>query len=274
MKYSILMSVYKKEKVEYLIPSIESMLAQTAPAEQFVIVKDGPLTKELDAVIDGYAEKHPELFTIVPLAENVGLGRALDYGMAQCRNELVARMDSDDISLPERCEKQLQYFRKEPALSIVGSNISEFADDPSVISTVRAVPETHNDIVRFARRRSPFNHPSVMYRKSDVLRCGGYKGAKRKEDLYLFLAMVNNHCYCANIPESLLLYRANENNLKRRKTWINCKESIQAFFKNYQEGHSTLWDFVVVAGGQLCFFLMPVPLARFFSDTFLRRKEN
>jgi len=274
MKYSVLMSVYHKEKAEYLISSIDSMLTQTAPAEQFVIVKDGPLTPELDEVIQGYVENNPELFTIVALEENVGLGRALDIGMGQCRNEVIARMDSDDISLPTRCEQQLECFVKNPSLSIVGTYINEFIGEPSNVSTMRTVPEAHKDIVKFARRRSPFNHPTVMYKKSEVLRCGGYGGAKRKEDLYLFLSMVNNGCCTKNINEPLLLYRANSDNLKRRKTWVNCKESIQAFYQNYKSGYSDLLDLIVVVVAQVSFFLMPDFLAKVFSDIFLRKKAR
>lgn len=274
MNYSILMSVYKKEKPEYLIASIESMLAQTVPAEQFVIVKDGPLTAELDSVIQSYVEKDPELFTIVSLAENVGLGRALDCGMTECRNELIARMDSDDISLPERCEKQLKRFCNNSHLDIVSAYISEFEEEPSCIRTIREVPESYENILVFSRRRQPFNHPVVMYKKSAVLRCGGYGQAKRKEDLYLFLSMLNSGCFAENIPESLLCYRANVNNLKRRKSWINCKESIQAYYWNYCQGYSGLMDLLVVIMAQMMFFLLPDGIAQFFSDTFLRKNSE
>ena len=215
MKYSILMSVYKKEKPEYLISSIQSMLAQTSPAEQFVIVKDGPLTKELDDIIDGYAVEYPELFTVVPLSENVGLGRALDFGIAECRNELVARMDSDDISLPERCEKELQLFAKNTELAIVGTNIDEFYDDPSDVKMSRAVPSNYAEIKKAIGRRMPFNHPTVMYKKSEVIRCGGYGKMRRKQDRDLFSRMINMGCKAQNINESLLLFRSNADNYKR-----------------------------------------------------------
>src|SRR5690625_3717442 len=109
-KYSVLMSIYNKENPSYFKESIDSMLSQTLLPEQIVIVKDGPLTKELDAIVDQYDPSESKLFTIVPLDENIGLGRALDVGLKHCRNELVARMDTDDISLPTRCEKQVQAF--------------------------------------------------------------------------------------------------------------------------------------------------------------------
>src|SRR5690625_1244507 len=109
-KYSVLMSVYNKEEPSYFKESIDSMISQTLPSEQVIIDKDGPLTEELEEIIEQYAPLRAELFTIVPIEENIGLGKALDVGLKHCRNELVARMDTDDISLPNRCEKQVQAF--------------------------------------------------------------------------------------------------------------------------------------------------------------------
>ena len=235
--YSVLMSVYYKNSPSELRQSINSMLNQTVLCKQFIIVKDGPLSKELDDVIVDYTQKHPNLFTILPLTKNHGLGYALDYGIKQSRYELVARMDSDDISLPKRCEKELQVFSKNKSISIVGTNINEFFNDPDNVSLSRVVPEKGDEIKRFSRRRSPFNHPTVMYKKSAVLKCGGYGSSSRKEDLYLFTNMINSGYEGYNIQEALLLYRANDNNYKRRKTWVNCKEYIDVIYLNMKKGY-------------------------------------
>lgn len=272
MKYSILMSVYKQEKPEYLVPSIESMLAQTAPAEQFVIVKDGPLTEELDAVIASYARKDPGLFTIVPLEENVGLGRALDYGMAQCRNELVARMDSDDISLPERCEKELALFAADPELAIVGTNIDEFYDDPADVKMSRVVPSEYEQIKKAIGRKTPFNHPTVMYKKCEVIRCGGYGKMRRKQDRDLFSRMINMGCKARNINESLLLFRSNEDNYKRRKSWTYCKSTVDVSIEIWKRGHCSLSDLLYVIAGQTVLYVMPLPIMKWISDHLLRKK--
>ncbi|CRZ34502.1 glycosyltransferase [Herbinix hemicellulosilytica] len=172
LKYSVLMSIYKKEKPEYFIQSIESMINQTLRPDEIVIVKDGELTKDLENIIEHYIYKYPGLFNIVPLKENVGLGKALDEGLKYCKNELVARMDTDDISLPERCEIQVKEFIKNPKLSIVGTMIDEFYDDPKNVISSRIVPTSNYEIHKFIKRRSPFNHPTVMFKKSDVIRCG------------------------------------------------------------------------------------------------------
>lgn len=273
LAYSVLMSVYYKENPKFLRESIDSMLRQTIFPNQIVIVKDGPLTDELDNEIDKYTSRRPDLFTIIPLEENVGLGKALDIGLNYCRNELVARMDADDISLPQRCELQIKAFEKDPELSIVGSMIDEFYDNPSNILSSRVVPTEHFEIKKFIRRRSPFNHPTVMFKKSEVIRCGGYGDFRKKQDLDLFSRMLNNGCKAANINKSLLLFRSNEDNFKRRKSWDYCKSYIQVQFAIWKRGHCTIGDLIYVIIGQLIMFLSPMPILKWLSNTFLRKKQ-
>jgi len=272
-KYSVLMSIYHKEKPDFFIESIESMLRQTIKPDEIVIVKDGPLTPELDQVIDKYTDQEPRLFTIVPLEKNLGLGLALNEGLKRCRNELVARMDTDDISLENRCELQLKEFDKNSDLCIVGTWTNEFFDEPSNIVTSRIVPEKHEDIMKFSRRRSPFNHPTVMYKRSSVLDYGGYQDVLRKEDIDLFIRMLHNGCFSMNIPKPLLLFRSNEDNYKRRKTWVNCKSYISVIYKFWKMGYSSTTDLIVVVIGQILMFLSPIWLLRILSDKLLRKRH-
>lgn len=273
-KYSILMSIYKKDEPEYLRESIDSMLGQTAMCEQFVLVKDGPLNEGLDNVIDEYAKKQPELFTVVALEQNIGLGRALDKGLEHCRNELVARMDADDISLPQRCEKLLDLFEKNPKLALAGTNIDEFYDEPSHVVSSREVPSEYEDIRKFLKRRSPFNHPTVMFKKSEVIRCGGYGKMRRKQDYDLFARMVNMGCYALNINESLLMFRSNEGNYKRRKSWEYCRSYIEVQKANYDRGYCSIVDLAVVICGQLVMFFAPMCVMKWLSDHLLRKKKS
>ncbi len=270
--YSILMSVYRKDTAEHLRQSIESMLNQTVACEQFVVVQDGPLGDDLVAVINQYASAQPEVFTVVPLEENIGLGKALDVGLGYCRNDLVARMDADDISLPERCEKLIALFESEPRLGIAGTNIDEFYDDPTNVVSSRVVPSDYEGIRKFIRRRSPFNHPSVMFRKSEVIRCGGYGKMRRKQDHDLFARMLGMGVYALNVNESLLLFRADEGNYKRRKSWEYCSSYIAVQKENYKRGYCSLWDLIVGATGQLVMFLTPLFIMKFLSDHLLRKK--
>lgn len=270
-KYSVLMSIYYKEKPEFLRLSINSMLSQTLPPDQIVVVKDGILTEELNTIIDELLLGNEDRFTIVPLCENIGLGKALDYGLKYCRNELVARMDTDDISLPQRCEMQIRTFVKNPDLSILGTNIDEFYDKPTNIVSSRNVPTEHKDILKFIKRRSPFNHPSVMFKKSEVIRCGGYGKLRRKQDLDLFSRMLNNGCLSANINKSLLLFRSNEDNFKRRKSWSYCKSYIDVEYAIWKRGHCSFIDLSIVIIGQMVMFLSPMWLLKVLSNRFLRK---
>ena len=272
-KYSVLMSIYHKEKLDFFIESVESMLRQTIKPDEIVIVKDGPLTPELDQAINKYENQYSELFTIVPLEKNIGLGLALNEGLKKCRNDLVARMDTDDISLENRCELQLKEFDENPDLCIVGTWTNEFFDEPSNIVTSRIVPEKHEDIMKFSRRRSPFNHPTVMYKKSTVLGCGGYQDVLRKEDIDLFIRMLHNGCLSMNIQQPLLLFRSNEDNYKRRKTWVNCKSYISVIYRFWKMGYSSTMDLIVVVIGQMVMFLSPVWLLRILSDKLLRKRH-
>lgn len=216
-KYSVLMSVYYKEKPEYLLESMESILNQTVPTNDFVLVCDGPLNQELDKVIQEMQGKFREVLHIVRLKENSGLGNALNEGLKYCKNELVARMDSDDISFRERCELELKCFEKQPDLDIVGGTILEFENSIDVITGKRLVPETQKAICKFSRKRNPFNHPSVMFKKSEVERVGGYSEAYPLfEDYYLWIRMLKNGSVGLNIQNPVLYMRTSVDMYLRR----------------------------------------------------------
>lgn len=270
MKYSVLMSLYKKEKPEYLKQAIDSMINQTVKPDEIVIVEDGPLTEELYEIIDNYLKEYPELFNIVKNKENIGLGLSLNKGLTVCKNELVARMDTDDISKPERCEKQLELFKQQPELSIVGSNIDEFKDNTNNIVSVRKVPSKSDDIYNFAKRRSAFNHPTVMYRKEDILKQGGYSDLKRNQDVDLFGRMMFAGYKAENIQESLLWFRTNEDLAKRRKSWENTRSYIGTIKKFWEMGYSKFNDFVIVAIAQTIMYIMPSKLQQLIYKKFLR----
>lgn len=178
-EYSVLMSVYHKEKPEYLRQAIESIQLQTFPTDDFVLVCDGPLNPELDAVIAAKQQKMGNVLNVVRLAKNGGLGNALNEGIKHCKNELVARMDSDDIAYSDRCEKQIAVFNTHSEVSICSGVVEEFATTPDVVDAKHVPPETNAEILKFAKKRNPFNHPCVMYKKSAVEVVGSY------QDFYL-----------------------------------------------------------------------------------------
>lgn len=212
--YSVLMSVYYKENPQYLQESIMSILNQTVKTNDFVIVCDGNLTKELDDVVKHYETKYPEVFNIIRLPENIGQGNALNVGLSKCKNNLVARMDSDDISFTNRCEIQINHFKH--GVDIVSASVKEFLNDINNVTTTRVLPETHGEIMKFAKRRNPFNHPCVMFRKEAVLKAGNYKDFYLYEDYFLWIRMLQSGAKGYNIKDSLLYMRAGNEMYKRR----------------------------------------------------------
>ena len=210
--YSVLMSVYFKEKKDWLIQSIESMLNQTVLTDDFVLVKDGKLTDELNETISEYCEKYPDIFHIIELEKNVGLGPALAIGVKACKNELIARMDSDDISIKERCEKQLKKFQEDPELDLIGSSIAEFIDTTNNVQAYRVLPESDEEIKKFIKRRNPFGHPSVMFKKSKLLEAGNYRSYYLCEDYDMWIRKKEKDAKSNNIKDNKVKIRKNQEN--------------------------------------------------------------
>lgn len=215
-KYSVLMSLYYKENPSYLRKSLDSMMNQTVKPDEIVMVFDGLLTKELYEVMDSYVSENPNLFRIVKNECNLGLGLSLQKGLKMCKNELVARMDTDDISKKYRCEKQLDLFNAIPSLDIVGGNIGEFIDSPEKIVSYRNVPQNDNEIKKFMESRCGFNHMTVMFKKSSVINSGNYIDWFYNEDYYLWLRMMENGCIFANIDDVLCYVRVGKDMYARR----------------------------------------------------------
>lgn len=191
---------------------------QTLKPNEIVLVKDGPLTKELENTIDKYIKKYPNLFKIIALEKNYGLGKALNIGLENCTFELVARMDGDDISKPDRFEKQIEFMKKNPQVDILGSWIDEFIekDNNIKIRSIRKVPEKNNEICLKLKSICAFNHPTVMYKKSKVIEVGSYLQDFVLEDYYLWIRLAQKNAVMYNLQESLLNFRITEGTSKRR----------------------------------------------------------
>lgn len=235
-EYSVLMSVYHKERPEYLKQAIESIQVQSLSTNDFVLVCDGPLNDELDAVIQTKQLEMGENLNVVRLAKNGGLGNALNEGIKHCKNELVARMDSDDIAYPDRCEKQIAVFNTHSEVSICSGIVEEFTTDPNTVDTRRVPPETNAEIIEFAKKRNPFNHPCVMYKKSAVKAVGSYQDFYLLEDYYLWLRILMAGYQGYNIQEPLLHMRAGSDMYKRRAGWKYAKTQAKLFKFMKQQG--------------------------------------
>jgi len=211
MQYSVLMSVYFKEQPNNLRQAMESMRNQTVPTDDFVLVCDGPLNQDLDDVITEEQEKFGSVLHVHKLEKNGGLGNALNEGLKVCKNELVARMDSDDLSRPDRCEKQIALFSEFPDISFSSGTVtvSEFVTDPAHPTGKREVPITDEEIRTYSRKRNPMNHPCVMFKKSAVEKAGGYRETYHLfEDYYLWVRMLMKGYKAKNTRDVLLDMRS------------------------------------------------------------------
>lgn len=216
MKFSVLLSVYAKEKPVYLEQALESVLNQTLMPNEIVLVEDGPLTSALYMVIERYEKTYDSFFRRVPLKKNVGLGRALNQGVLECQYPFIARMDTDDIAKLDRFEKQVEAFRTNPELSLVGGWIEEFSDSPNEITSIRSVPLSHQEIVRYAKRRNPINHMTVMFRRQAVLEAGNYLPMALSEDYYLWYRLIEKGFLLCNLPDILVSVRGGKEMIARR----------------------------------------------------------
>lgn len=216
MKFSVLMSVYYKEKPRYLQASLESVFTQTLRADEVILVEDGRLTDELYKVIDLFKSKYPEL-KIIKIPENGGLGRALNEGVKYCTNEVVIRMDTDDIAKPDRFKIQIDFMASHPDTDVCSAWVEEFLGSPENVVSLRTLPETHEEIFEFGRHRCPVNHPATVYRKSSVIKSGGY--GPFPEDYYLWGKMLVDGCKFYNLQTSLVKFRLSEDMYRRRGGW-------------------------------------------------------
>ena len=279
VKYSVLMSVYKNEKADYLRMSMNSMWTQTVEPDEFVLICDGKLTDELDQVITEMEKDHPEKLRVIRHEKNRGLGMALQEGVQLCRNELIARMDSDDIAMKDRCEKELAVFAKKPEISIVGGFIEEFKDVnengyPSETLTVRAVPETAEEIYEFAKKRNPFNHPTVMYKKSDVLRAGNYSDVRYMQDYYLWVHMLMEGEKGYNIQEPLVWMRVSGDLYKRRSGKLYRDIQIDLFRYMKEKGYITNIQYLSSVAIRSVSSVAPNWLRRMMFNRVLRKHEG
>jgi len=223
--FSILMSVYAKDNPAWVAQALDSVLANTRVPAEVVVVIDGPIPDELKAILDMYAQKYPSV-KLCPLAKNGGLGAALAYGLTQCSHELVARMDADDIALPDRFEKQLSYFEKHPETDVLGGYIQEVEGETLTPVAVRQVPQTDAQIKQFLKTRTPFNHVTVMFKKGVVLAVGNYQSFYFMEDYYLWARLAAKNAVFANLSEVLLNVRVNAAMYGRRGGWKYFKSNL------------------------------------------------
>lgn len=239
--FSVLISIYKKENPLWFREALDSVFAQTVQPDEIVLVKDGPLTPELEAVIEAYCTAHP-IFNIVENETNLGLGLALQKGLFVGKNEVIARMDTDDIMPVDRFEKQLKMI--EEGNDVVSCWSQLFIGEQNNVVAVKTRPEKHEAIVKLAHRRSPVCHAACMLRKSAVLEAGNYMDCPLYEDYHLWIRMIMNGAKFYNIQEVLYFVRTTEDQAKRRSGYKYLKTELGFFKEFYKKGFFTTGDYL------------------------------
>jgi glycosyltransferase involved in cell wall biosynthesis len=253
MSFSVLMAVYEKENPCYLDEALCSIWdKQTLKPGQIVLVKDGPLTEELDNCINTWKQKLTDILTIVELPENVGLGAALNSGLQKCQYELVARMDSDDVSLPNRFEKQVAFMEKNSDIAASSAVLEEWDETLSKYISVRTLPMEPEELRKFAKYRNPLSHPVAIFRKSIVQSVGGYPAFRTSQDYALWSLLLIKGYKLANLPDTLHKQRAGNGLMNRRgldyfrgELRIFEYQHNIAFLNNYEYLQSIVFRFCI-----------------------------
>ena len=218
MKFSILLSLYHKEQPAFLDLAIKSIWTeQTVKPYEIILVLDGPISGDLQEIVSKWENIIGTPLKIIKLLKNVGLGKALNEGLLHCSSEWVFRMDTDDICLPDRFEKQINFIQKNPNIILFGGQILEFGTKILDAHVIKAVPTNHTDIIKFAQKRNPFNHMTVAYKKDIILALGGYHHHLFMEDYNLWLRIISKGYQVANLSDIILYARVGNGMHARRR---------------------------------------------------------
>jgi len=273
MQFSVLMSVYKSDKADEVANALDSILNQTIKPDQIVLVLDGPVTNELHETIEKYSTEN-NIIDVVALEKNVGLGMALSIGLTHCNYEYVARMDSDDFSLPDRFEKQVSYLEAHHEIDVLGGQIAEYDSTMKNELAVRTVPKTMEEISKRMKIRNGMNHVTVMYKKSSVLNAGNYQHCPYFEDYYLWCRMLKAGYKFHNLDSILVNVRTGEGMYQRRGGKVY-NDAIKGFQKKILDlGIISRAQYLKNLTVRLCVANMPNSLRGYLYKTKLRSQSG
>ncbi|MES4922372.1 glycosyltransferase [Hoylesella timonensis] len=215
LKFSVIMSIYKNDNPEYLQVALDSIIHQTQVPDEIVLIADGPVPQSLIDVVDKTKARFADLHAYYQ-DKNRGLGGALRIAVEKAQYDYLARMDSDDISLPDRFEKQMKCFEEDRELAVVGGMITEFVDSPKHLVSKRILPLDDSGIKGFMQSRCGVNHVTVVMKKSELLRAGNYQQDFKQEDYFLWARMIEAGCKFRNIPDIVVNVRSGRDQFARR----------------------------------------------------------
>lgn len=267
------MSVYSKENHEYLDMAIKSILIdQSIIPDDFVMVADGPLTNEIEGVISKYLSDFSN-FNLFRLNENQGLGKALNYGLQQCKNEIVFRADSDDVCTYNRFRHQLDYLSKNPDVDILGGTIEEFIEYPDSPINRKVMPLKHKDVVKLSKFRNPLNHMTVVFKKSKIQSIGSYLDLPYLEDYYLWIRAIQNGLILNNVTETMVLARIGNGMIIRRsnRKYVKSWKVLNKYMKTYHMINAITYSRNIIA--IVVFIYTPKWFKKFLYEKILRKSK-
>lgn len=271
--FSVLIPIYINEKDENLIAAIDSVINQTLIPNEILVVADKDIPANTKKILDDYKEKYPEIFSYLILKEEANVGEARAIGIQNCKYNIVANMDADDIASNTRFEKQIKFMQQNPEIDVVGGWITEFENTPDNIYAKRILPTSHEDIYKYCKFRCPMNNMTVMHKKKSVLDAGNYPNWAEFEDYELWGRMLRKGCKFANLPEFLVNARAGSDMISRRNglnTFINYEFAL--FKKFYKEGFINFQEFFKAVSTKFLLRTIPNWLRKFIYNNFLHKK--
>lgn len=274
LKFSVLIPVYSKENPLFLKPALRSILdEQTIAPDEVVIVEDGPITTGLENVLNDFQTRYPNIIKRYKLEKNQGMGIAMNHGLERATFEWVARMDSDDIAVPNRFELQLKFLERNPTIDVLGSSIEEFDVEPGDLRRFRALPQEHDEIVRLMKFRNPINHMTVFFRKEVALRVGGYWSQRYNEDYNLWYEMQKTGARFYNLSEILVHVRVGNNMVGRRSGLGYFDFEKILLRKFFNDGFITPFEYSWLFLVKFSLRILPTGLLKMFYKFFLRKSN-
>jgi glycosyltransferase involved in cell wall biosynthesis len=269
-QFSVTLSVYKNDSPLYFRDAMSSIIDQTIPPNEIVLTVDGPVTSDIDEVINDFQHKINYL-NVIRISENQGRGIAHKIGIEHCSHQLIAIMDSDDIAVHDRFEKQLQYFEQNPDIDVLGGYICEFIDAVKNIVGIREVPLNDRDIKKYLKKRCPFNHMTVMFKKESVLKSGNYQGWHFYEDYDLWCRMFLNGYKFNNISDILVYARVGKDMYNRRGGWkyFKSEEKLHKFMLDNKM--ITVLEYTINVIIRIVQTMMPANIRKFIYQHFFRK---
>ena len=273
-RFSVLIPVYIKENPLYLRSALQSILDdQTIVPDEVVIVEDGPITTDLEKVLTDFQGRYTSIVKRYQLKENGGMGLAMNYGLNQASFEWVARMDSDDISVANRFEKQINFLKENPGIDVLGSSIEEFNSTPGDLVRYRTLPEENDNIIGLMKFRNPVNHMTVFFRKALALKVGGYWPHKYNEDYNLWYELFKVGARFHNLKENLVHVRVGNNMVARRSGYTYFEYEKILLKKFLRDGFITPLEYSFLIGIKFSLRIIPVKLLKMVYKLFLRKSN-